>query len=286
MQAQRATFVREMNSLLRQELDNRNLSAPMEFKNPPQLHAALAWFGTAISVIELGWGEAEHLAQTRNFFGIKPYGEQEHIGPIRVFESQLASVKSFVYLLTRSSNYAEPREWFMLATNPRERLLDYAGAASTIRGFARRFLAIYCPENENYPSLAQTILREIEPVCFEETTALLDDRPEPRTREQLKAVVEMVEEAWTPDAVSAHNNADPHFDGNAPDPTPAGEETETMTRLRIKKSWWRRKTTWAGLAMIGTGVGRGVAGDIAGAIQTGILGLGMIFGREAIESLK
>ena len=170
-----------------------------------------------------------------------------------MFESRLASVKSFVYLLARSSHYAEPRKWFMLATNPRERLLDYAGTASTIRGFARRFLAVYCPENENYPSLAQTILREIEAVCFEET-------PEPA------------------------ETADPHLDANTPDPTPAGEETETMTRLRMKKPWWRRKTVWFGIL---TGVaGIADAAGLAGVASTVAEVAKWVFGAAAVASAR
>lgn len=56
-----------------------------------------------------------------------------------------------------------------------------------------------------------------------------------------------------------------------------------------KKPWYKRKTTWAGVAAIVTGgIGGFVTGtiDTATAIQTIIGGFTVIFGRDAIEGLK
>jgi hypothetical protein len=55
-----------------------------------------------------------------------------------------------------------------------------------------------------------------------------------------------------------------------------------------KKPWYKQKTTWTGVAAIlagGAGIATGSM-DSSAAIQTIIGGLALIFGRDAIESLK
>jgi len=58
--------------------------------------------------------------------------------------------------------------------------------------------------------------------------------------------------------------------------------------MNNKKSWYQQKTTWAGVAIILTSVGEMVSNgsfDMT-SFQNTLIGLGMIFGRQAIESVK
>ena len=50
-------------------------------------------------------------------------------------------------------------------------------------------------------------------------------------------------------------------------------------------AWYKQKTTWTGVAGIATGVGLIISGDVSTGIQTALVGLMAIFGRQAVNKV-